>query len=194
MIDTIDFSAVNRDLIERGLLVEHALPHRFMFPNAELNLRKGLSYCIGEYKWLPEYANIVEWLTDNHHKGLTLMGGCGLGKTVIGARIIPMMVNAFQRYIVNTYDSTYLAKHPDAVIEKHIVMIDDVGVEQDSIIYGERRKPFCELVDQAEKKGKLLIVTTNLTKGELMERYGERTVDRLMHITKGVKFNGKSFR
>ena len=44
------------------------------------------------------------------------------------------------------------------------------------------------------KKGKLLILTTNLSIDELREKYGERTVDRLRAITKTVLFTGESLR
>lgn len=82
----------------------------------------------------------------------------------------------------------------DDVMKKHIVYIDDIGTEGVSVRYGERRMAFPELVDDAEKKGKLLIVTSNLTTDELKEKYGERTLDRLKAISKLVLFKGKSLR
>ena len=74
--------------------------------------------------------------------------------------------------------------------------MDDIGTEGQSVIFGERRWAFPEIVDEAEKKGKLLIVTTNLTKDELSGRYGDRTLDRLRAITKPIIFKRKegSFR
>jgi DNA replication protein len=63
-----------------------------------------------------------------------------------------------------------------------------------SVKYGEKRLAFPELVDEAEKKGKLLIVTTNLSIQELKEKYGERTVDRLRAITTPILFKGESLR
>ena len=64
--------------------------------------------------------------------------------------------------------------------------MDDIGTENLSVKYGEKRLAFAELTDEAEKKGKLLILTTNLSIDELREKYGERTVDRLRAITKTV--------
>ena len=82
----------------------------------------------------------------------------------------------------------------EEVKKKHIIYIDDVGTENLSVKYGEKRLAFAELADEAEKKGKLLILTTNLTIDELREKYGERTIDRLRAITKTVLFSGISLR
>lgn len=82
----------------------------------------------------------------------------------------------------------------DEVKSNHLIYIDDVGTENVSIKYGERRLAFPEVVDEAEKRGKLLIITTNLSLGELAQKYGERTMDRLVAITKRVKFVGESLR
>lgn len=196
MVDSnIDYETVVRGLIERGLMVEKKQPLRFSIPDAKFQLEKGLRYFVGpNAQWLPQYDEVVEWMSDTGNKGLTLMGGCGLGKTVIGARIIPTLINYFFRYVVNTYDSTFLAKHPDTVIEKPLVMVDDIGVEYESVNYGERRKAFVELVDQCEKKGKFLIVTTNMNTNDLREKYGDRTLDRLKALTKCIVLEGESLR
>lgn len=49
-------------------------------------------------------------------------------------------------------------------------------------------------MDAAEKQGKLLLLTSNLSAAELMKKYGERTLDRLRALTKCVIFKGKSMR
>ena len=63
-----------------------------------------------------------------------------------------------------------------------------------AVKYGERRLAFCEIVDEAEKRGKLLMLTTNLSLEEISQKYGERTMDRLVAITRRVKFEGNSLR
>lgn len=82
----------------------------------------------------------------------------------------------------------------DVVKQKHIIYVDDIGTENLSVKYGEKRLAFAELADEAEKKGKLLILTTNLSIDELREKYGERTIDRLRAITRTVLFSGESLR
>ena len=82
----------------------------------------------------------------------------------------------------------------DTVKQRHILYIDDVGTESMAVKYGERRLAFCEVVDEAEKRGKLLMLTTNLSLEEISQKYGERTMDRLVAITRRVKFEGTSLR
>ena len=82
----------------------------------------------------------------------------------------------------------------DTVKQKHILYIDDVGTESTAVKYGERRLAFCEIVDEDEKRGKLLMLTTNLSLEEIYQKYGERTMERLGAINRSVKVEGKSLR
>ena len=82
----------------------------------------------------------------------------------------------------------------DDIVTKHIIYIDDVGKESVEVSYGNRNLRFPDIVDEAEKKGKLLMFSTNLSQEKIVEKYGERTVDRLRAITKKIVFRGKSLR
>lgn len=191
----MDFKALQERLKYTGYLSE---PNKvyIRIPNAEDLLRRGLNYFTSNKAvWIEQnYRPIVEWMTDNKGKGLLMMGGCGLGKSLIGMRILPLIINAICRKIVNCYDAQDLNVKPDDVLQKHLVYIDDIGTEGISNIYGNKRIPFSELCDAAEKKGKLLIITTNLDVSSLSEKYGERTIDRLRAVTKLVPFFGDSLR
>lgn len=165
-------------------------------PNAEQRLRGGLDYFTkGKSKWIERnYRPIVEWMEDNQGRGLLLSGGCGLGKSLIGMRILPLLINDTCRKIVSIYKAQELNTNPDEVINKHIIYIDDIGTESVSNIYGNKRIPFCELCDATEQQGKLLMCSSNLTIDELKEKYGERTIDRLRATTKYIPFYGDSLR
>lgn len=200
----IDFDTAIANLEKDGLYEARQLPPAVHFENAEQLLRAGLAKFVGaEYKW-PKFAfngrayepynEIINWMDNNQHKGLTLLGACGQGKTVIAREILPVLVNYFLKCNVHCFDAVELARRPDEVMQYHWLMIDDIGTEQETVDYGNRRQAFAELVDAAEKHGKLLIVTTNLTQPQLQKRYGERVVDRLLSLTKGVVFKGKSMR
>lgn len=168
---------------------------RISIPQPRENLWAGISYFIGEgAQWLPEYEGIAAWLQDNKERGLLCLGNCGRGKSLICNRVLPVLLNHFCHKVLSCYDAQQMNTDIDDVMRKHIVYIDDIGTEGMSIKFGERRMAFPELVDDAEKKGKLLIVTSNLTTDELKEKYGERTVDRLRGISKLVLFKGKSLR
>lgn len=164
-------------------------------PDAEAALWSGLKYYLGDKaEWLPCYDNIVEWLQDNDGRGLLCYGSCGLGKTVICGKIIPVLLNHYHRKIVAQWEADSMNHDIDAVKACHIIYIDDIGTEGESVKYGERRMAFPEVVDAAEKKGKLLICSTNLALVDLKAKYGERTTDRLKAITRQVLFVGNSFR
>lgn len=165
--------------------------------NAKLLLCNGLKYYCGEGAvWQPEYEEVAEWLTDNKGRGLWLCGECGRGKTLIGAKILPVLFNFyhFPRKIITLYDAKDMNNVYNDIVKKHIIYIDDVGKESVEVSYGNRNLRFPDIVDEAEKKGKLLMFSTNLSQEKMVEKYGERTVDRLRAITKKIVFRGKSLR
>lgn len=169
-------------------------------PNAEKRLRGGLQYVVNmksgcNAEWNEHnYRPIVDWMTDNKGKGLLMFGGIGLGKSVIGMYILPLLIKDVHKKVVNIFSAQELNKKIDEILKLHIIYIDDIGTEDNLNSYGNKRMPFAELCDDAEKKGKLLILTTNLSIDELTERYGDRVVDRLIATTKAVPFTGDSLR
>lgn len=169
-------------------------------PNAEQRLRGGLQYFVNmksgcNAEWNERnYRPIVDWMTDNKGKGLLMLGGCGLGKSLIGMYILPLLIKDVHRKVVNIFNAQELNKKIDEILNLHIVYIDDIGTEDNLNSYGNKRMPFAELCDAAEKKGKLLILTTNLNIEGLQERYGDRVADRLVATTKAVPFIGDSLR
>lgn len=156
-------------------------------------LEEGLSFYAGDYRWLPAYDEIVEWIAGNNGRGLLCVGNYGLGKTVICTKILPAMFDAWgwDYIIVSAYE---MSRKIDEMKRHDIVVVDDFGVEGEAVIYGERRHIFNELVDFAEREGVLLILTSNLTGEEMRMKYGVRTLDRLRQITRAVVFQGESLR
>lgn len=155
----------------------------------------GLKYFEGDKaRWLSEYEDVAKWLENNEGKGLLCYGNCGRGKSLICWKIIPVLIHNQYRKVVSCYDAQQMNADIDEVKSNHLIYIDDIGTENVSIKYGEKRLAFSEIVDEAEKRGKLLIVTTNLSLKEIEQKYGERTMDRLVAITKRVKFLGESLR
>ena len=169
-------------------------------PNAEKRLRGGLQYVVNmksgcDAEWNERnYRPIVDWMTDNKGKGLLMFGGCGLGKSVIGMYILPLLIKDVPKKVVIIFSAQELNNKIDEILKFHIIYIDDIGTEDNLNSYGNKRMPFAELCDAAEKKGKLLILTTNLSIDELTQRYGDRVVDRLIATTKAVPFTGDSLR
>lgn len=193
-MEQIDFRQTYENLKNVGFNPMPDLVY-FKISHAREHLWGGLKYFEGEKaKWLAEYEEVAKWLENNEGKGLLCYGNCGRGKSLICWKIIPMLIHHFSNKIVSCYDAQQMNADIDAVKSKHIIYIDDIGTENVSIKYGEKRMAFSEIVDEAEKRGKLLIVTTNLSLDEIEQKYGERTMDRLVAITKRVKFIGESLR
>ena len=198
----VDFSQIIQRF-EKGEEMFLADKERISIPNAEQRLRAGLDYFVDKYscgennhaEWIEKnYRPIVEWMTDNKGKGLLITGSCGLGKTLIAKHILPLLIRDSCRRVINIFTAQELNTKIDEILKLHTIYIDDIGTESVSKIYGNVRCTFSELCDAAEQRGKLLMITTNLTASELEEKYGERTLDRLRAITKFVAFSGKSLR
>lgn len=192
-MEQIDFKKTIESLKDTGF---NPLPNlvNIAIPDAKSVLWRGLNYFTGKAEWLPEYEEIGRWLSGNRGRGLLCYGNCGRGKSLICWKIIPLLLNHYCRKIVSCYDAQQMNADIDAVKAKHIIYIDDVGTENVSVKFGEKRLAFCEIVDEAEKRGKLLMLTTNLSLDQIAEKYGERTMDRLTAITTRVLFKGKSLR
>lgn len=190
----IDFQQAIENLKHTGF---NPMPDKVQIriPNAKELLWAGLRHFEGDNaKWLKEYEDVAKWLENNEGRGLLCYGNCGRGKSLICWKIIPLLLHHYHRKVISCYDSQQMNANIDEVKSKHLIYIDDIGTENVSIKYGEKRLAFSEIVDEAEKRGKLLIVTTNLSLEEIEQKYGERTMDRLVAITKRVKFLGESLR
>lgn len=193
-MDEINFKKVSDYLFETGNIERPDYVY-VGIPDAKKMLMKGIQFFTNNKGvWLPEYDAIADWLEGNNGRGLFCIGAVGRGKTLICTKVIPALLNWYHRKVVSIYDAQQMNANVDDVLSKHIVCVDDLGTEKESVKFGERRMAFAELADAAEKKGKLLIITTNMSLNELREKYSERVVDRLRAITKAVLFDGKSLR
>lgn len=108
--------------------------------------------------------------------------------------VIPAILLKNFRKVVRVFDMQEVNRNIDNALVHHILALDDVGTEENSVKYGERRNAFAEVMDSVEKQGKLILVSTNLGEKELRERYGDRVLDRIISTTKRVVFTGKSLR
>lgn len=153
-----------------------------------------LSFEKVEFVWQPEYEEVVKWLENNEGKGLFLYGDCGRGKSLLSRYVLPAILLKYCRKVVRVYDVQEMNSNIDEVLNKHILSLDDIGTEELSVNYGNKRLAFAEIMDATEKHGKLIIISTNLNKEEIIKRYGERVFERIIATTKRVEFKGKSLR
>jgi len=184
------------------------IPH-VAVENARKRMEDGLRYFIGDScRWLPDYDRVAEWLADNKGRGLLLVGTPGLGKTCLCSKVLAAFLAERKiRYV--SVSAQEMNQRIDELMKERCIIIDDLGKEPvETRTYGNRRTPFFELCDAAERQGKLLIITTNLSttpkpaglKGpwpyptSIEERYGSAVISRLRAITRAIKLEGSDMR
>lgn len=188
-------------------ITEEMRRHRMKLPgekvqikigNAKQILNEAMAHFLSQegrnLQWLPEYSKVCNWLTDNKGKGLLLYGDCGRGKSYLCRYVLPAILLKHSKRVVSVFDIHDMNADIDYVLSKHIISLDDIGTEQQSVKYGERRMAFSEIMDAAEKDGKLFIISTNLSAGGIKSRYGIRTLDRIRSVTSQILFEGESLR
>ena len=192
-----DFASIYEQMKLHGMKVQ--TPKVFIrVPDAKTVLKSALTYFLGlegkQLVWLHQYDSVAEWLADNEGRGLLLYGTSGLGKTFLTRYVISAILLKYCNKVVSSFDMVEVNKNPENVLQKHIIALDDIGTEEISVKYGEKRSVVPEILDSVEKYGKLILLTSNLGAEQLVQKYGTRTMDRIIATTKRVEFTGKSFR
>lgn len=149
---------------------------------------------ITNYQHLPEYDQIIEWMSDSKGKGLLLAGNCGRGKSVILMGVLPILMNRKFNKILTTYHADQIPVQVDQIKRKWAIAIDEVGVEPKVNNYGERSEGFNTIMNEAERRAALLFLSTNLNAQQITDRYGVRTTDRMLGLCRVVRFAGPSLR
>lgn len=137
----------------------------------------------------PSLSSIVDWLKDNKGKGLFLYGACSQGKTILARYILPAIFSDKLHKIVNYYPMVEANRQPDEVKSHKIISLDDVGTEEMFTEYGNKRHSFNEIIDAVEQQDKLAIITTNYSYDDIEQRYGTRTLERILATCIPVCFN-----
>lgn len=170
------------------------LPVEFRVENARTRIFNGFKYFCGEHaQWLPEYDKVSEWLEDTKGKGLFMIGSNGRGKSVLATKILPWFFRE-QGFGYEIFFASEINQRKTEVVFPKILCIDDIGVEDIANDYGEKVNVFAKVMDEVERKKKLIIITTNLTKEQMEKKYSTRTIDRINGCCKVVAFNGESMR
>ncbi len=168
-----------------------------------------VDHSIALYRHLPEYADIIDWMTSTKGKGLLLYGDCGRGKSVILTGIVPVLL-AIHGYHVQSvhaddFQKPYDFAHATAGYDPKMTnldyltrsafpIVDELGVEPMVNDYGERYEGFNRIINAAERYLRPVFISTNLSREQLLHRYGERTFDRLTRLCRTVEFRGESLR
>lgn len=170
------------------------MPVEFRVENAKKRILNGFKYFCGEHaQWLPEYQKVADWLEDTKGRGLFMIGSNGRGKSVLATKILPWFFKE-QGFGYEIYLASEINQHKEEVMYPKILCIDDIGVEDTANDYGERINVFARVMDEVERKKKMIVITTNLTQAQLEKKYSTRTIDRINGCCKVVAFNGESMR
>jgi DNA replication protein DnaC len=158
------------------------------------NVFRQVDKTVTTFKMLPEYHEIIDWMQDTKGKGLCLTGDVGRGKSTILASVIPVIMYGQFKLVVRPTQSVELPSNINNVTASAIVCLDDVGIENLINDFGEKYEGFNRVMDAAESRMKLVFLSTNLTPEMMLERYGERTMERVLRLCRLVKFTGDSLR
>jgi len=190
---TLDFKQIVERLKNHGS--QYHEPINLHVPNAVYALRSAMEYFIGrDYVWLPEYEQVAEWLNNNRGRGLCLYGTNGTGKTVLVQRVIPALFLGYCNKVVSCFNYYDLNVHVETIVSRRLISIDDAGLENEGVIYGNKRWIFPEIMDIAEKRKNVVIFSSNLNGQGFCEKYGIRTFERIVATTKRIEFNHQSLR
>lgn len=196
-IKAVDFEATFNEMKEHGM----ALPVNritISVKGAHTILYNAMKFFLGkvgsEMVWIDEYEKVAEWLENSNGRGLLLFGNSGRGKSILCRYALPAVIYKYCGKVVHSYDIQSMNSHIDEALSYPLVSLDDIGTEDESVSYGNRRMAFAEIMDNSEKTGKLVIASTNLDKEGLEKKYGIRVMDRIIGTMDRICFNGKSFR
>lgn len=96
-------------------------------------------------------------------------------------------------------ESAFFSRYGDGVADKQknkldrgceLLILDDVGVDKSEYA----RKILIELIDRRNAAGLSTVITTNLTKSELVNMFGERGASRVFYRCLVVSLNGEDYR
>ena len=220
--EKIDFQNVGE--LTRRLIAQKITPPRFSLEIPERDAANGIHSAMRaevanrrkELIFDDETKNHIEqvarWLIDTNGKpGLMLMGLCGNGKTTMMrslARLIEYVTEATVGYSKRTVMPMCSAKEIARIcaadkerkdfkdlFRVEMLGIDDLGEEPKEVMsYGMIYTPLIDLICERYNRQLSTIITTNLTKEQLSEKYGTRVYDRFKEMLSIITFTNPSYR
>lgn len=146
----------------------------------------------------PALSAVREWLAGDRPV-LILSGGTGAGKTVAAAWALAAREGAFQALRAVRLGSAFerwSSDREDGVealrLKVSTMLVDDLGQEP---IEDRRVIPAIEELFDARQTPRLrTLITTNLSRDQIRQRYSERVISRLAQNAKVVQVSGTDLR
>jgi DNA replication protein DnaC len=139
----IDFKRAAEQMLAHGMkLPEQGV--QISIPEGKELIQAGIEFFTGkrEIQWLPEYDHVAAWLENNDHRGIFMYGDCGRGKSLLARYVLPAILLNSCNKVVSVFDMIEINSRLDEALTKKILTLDDVGVEDVSVKFGERRMAF----------------------------------------------------
>lgn len=146
------------------------------------------------------YEKMQLWCNkESKLKNILISGGTGIGKTFLLECITNELINN-DKYVVLTtafslnqnllkYHTTFNEnknQYLDPYLECDVLIIDDLGTEP---IYNKVTLEYLFLIlNQRNIENKAIVISTNLDIEQLMQRYGERILSRLINKQTSIAF------
>lgn len=159
------------------------------------------NYAIRKVSW---------WLTDpSARAGLMLSGTPGNGKSTMARSIrslIDIIAPSPQSFSnprtrsVSALELADIVKEEDfdrmgALKRVECLFIDDVGCEAASVkVWGNEISPLVDLLYYRYDALRFTVITSNLERGQIYDRYGARIEDRFMEMFSWLDYNAPSYR
>ncbi len=150
-------------------------------------------------------AQTAKWICESPRKGLMLYGNVGAGKTMLLNSLIrlfrevgywhPKLFAATAIDLCQYFRKDETEGHYREAVKSEILMIDDLGCEPEvCMIYGVKHTPIQNLLYDRYRFQRTIVITSNLTDKELLERYGIRMKDRMDETFDFITFSNQSYR
>jgi DNA replication protein DnaC len=154
------------------------------------------------------FREVAAWYANDEsfggdlRKGILIRGTCGTGKTLLAKAMQEVILKMQRLHAGFTYSvdlqRLYTLQNTEAIDilkNRKITIIDDLGVEQVATRhFGNIQEPFNDLFDHRYRNELKTIVTTNLTPGEIKDRYGDRIIERFRETMNDIVMSYASFR
>ncbi len=134
---------------------------------------------------------------------LLMSGNTGLGKTHLSLAVASVLLqNGFSVIydsagsMLHRLEQEHFGKRDgsdtlELLLSCDLLILDDFGTEFDTSF---TRSMIYTIINSRINAGKPMIINTNLTSGEIKERYGDRILSRLLFASKILHFYGKDIR
>ena len=145
------------------------------------------------------YEKMKKWCNQQSEiKNIIISGPTGIGKTYLLEAMLDELIKKEKFALYTTafklnqtflkYHTTYSSEEKLAILEKYlecdVLFIDDLGTE--TLLNNVTCDYLYLIINERINSGKSIVISTNLTTDEILDRYGERIFSRLVNKRIGL--------